>query len=339
MQASHSGSQAEDIDAIKGVKPNDIIVAFMGQTGSGKSRFIDLLTGQEGRRAQNNLGSVTQGIQATRIAVTTKLSDDIGLTLPSDLNGRDIVFVDTPGFDDSQKTDYQVLCLINDWLKETYQREVKLSGLVYLHPITHNRMAGTPHKNLRMFAKLCGDIAMTQVILVTTFWERGDARRAGESRVKELREIYWKPLLEKGSSVDALKTTTSTEAWRVISALLSKRVKESERVLLQEEVVDQKIAFNETEAAQTLYTELQKQLAMKKKTLTRLHQQVKESTDAQIRGQLEREIQQTQREFDQTFVESKALKRSLFTRLRTFVSGKKTQAKGVKVPEPVQEQK
>ncbi|KAJ3571955.1 hypothetical protein NP233_g3416 [Leucocoprinus birnbaumii] len=328
--------QVQDIrNATKGVRPDDIIVAFMGETGSGKSHFIDLLTGQKGRRAQNSANSVTQNIEATRILPDDGKSGNTRFTIQEDvlrtLQGRSIVLVDTPGFDDSTRSDYQILCLINDWLKETYQREVKLSGLVYLHRITHNRMAGTPHKNLRMFAKLCGDIAMTQVILVTTFWERGDARTAGQGRVKELMDIYWKPLLDRGSSVDALKTATPAEAWRIITALIGKRVKESERVLLQEEIVDKKIALNETEAGQALYSNYQKQLAARKKNLAKLRKDLEVSKDKDLKSRLEAEIKVAEQEFNKTFQESNALKRSLIERIISLLSGRKTQARAVNV--------
>jgi predicted GTPase len=34
--------------------------------------------------------------------------------------GSNIVFVDTPGFDDTKKTDSDILKMISDWLEKTY---------------------------------------------------------------------------------------------------------------------------------------------------------------------------------------------------------------------------
>lgn len=95
----------------------------MGPTGSGKSyvgdgrlyvlgaeacvsQFIDLLTGQPGRRAGNSLKSVTSQIQLTRVKHPKY--------------GDRIVLVDTPGFDDTSRTDKQVLQMIGDWLQKTW---------------------------------------------------------------------------------------------------------------------------------------------------------------------------------------------------------------------------
>jgi hypothetical protein len=70
-------------------------------------QFIDLLAGElQGRRAGNGLASVTQGIQATRVS-------------SSAYPGRDIVLVDTPGFDDTMRSDMEILHMISEWLKAT----------------------------------------------------------------------------------------------------------------------------------------------------------------------------------------------------------------------------
>jgi hypothetical protein len=37
------------------------------------------------------------------------------------------------------------------WLNTAYKENVKLSGIVYLHPVSQNRITGAAYKNLRMF--------------------------------------------------------------------------------------------------------------------------------------------------------------------------------------------
>jgi len=74
--------------------------------------------------------------------------------------GDRLVLVDTPGFDDTNKSDLEILQMISNWLQNVYEKRIKLAGIIYLHRITDNRMAGTPHRNLRMFGQLCGDQAV-----------------------------------------------------------------------------------------------------------------------------------------------------------------------------------
>jgi len=71
-------------------------------------KFIDLLTRQLGKRAGDSLESVTTEIGATR------------MPLPGDPKEREIVLIDTPGFDGTMKSDMEVLIMINEWLVKTY---------------------------------------------------------------------------------------------------------------------------------------------------------------------------------------------------------------------------
>lgn len=71
-------------------------------------KFIDLLTRQSGKRAGDSLESVTTEIGATR------------MPLPGDPKEREIVLIDTPGFDGTMKSDMEVLIMINEWLVKTY---------------------------------------------------------------------------------------------------------------------------------------------------------------------------------------------------------------------------
>lgn len=43
----------------------------------------------------------------------------VKLTVPELADG-DVVFVDTPGFDDTHKSDADILKMVADWLKSTY---------------------------------------------------------------------------------------------------------------------------------------------------------------------------------------------------------------------------
>ena len=75
-----------------------------------------------------------------------------------------------------------------------------LSGLLYFHRISDNRMAGTPLKNLRMFEELCGKNAFHSVILTTTMWDEVDGE-TGEERERELKEKYcWSVILRPADS-------------------------------------------------------------------------------------------------------------------------------------------
>ncbi|XP_006459451.1 hypothetical protein AGABI2DRAFT_191422 [Agaricus bisporus var. bisporus H97] len=312
---------AKRINATRDVRKDDTIIAFMGPTGAGKSFFIDLLTGasDQDRRAGSTLRSVTSQIEATTVVH------------PSDKDRR-VVLVDTPGFDDTTRSDMQILQMISEWLQSMYKADVKLSGLIYLHRITDNRMAGSPYKNLRMFGELCGDVAMNQVFLVSTMWGKIKPE-IGEAREQELKDRFWEPLIKKGSSVERLSKTKSDEAWRIVNKLIEihdKKLKK-EIVLLQEEMVDLGIKLNETQAGKTLYTSLQKQLVDQKDALKSLLTQVEKSNDRELTKELKKEYDKIEADFQKTFEEAKKFKVSIGTKIVGIFGGKKAKAKAVKI--------
>lgn len=110
--------------------------------------------------------------------------------------------IDTPGFDDTHKTDTQVLREITNWLSTAYTADLKLTGIIYLHRILDVKMGGSAMKNLRMFKKLCGDDSLGSVVLATTFWGMA-MPEIEQSREAQLttRSDFWGHFIQKGSKV------------------------------------------------------------------------------------------------------------------------------------------
>ena len=79
--------------------------------------------------------------------------------------------MDTPGFDDTDRDDGDVLNEIASWLYLQRKKELKLTGLIYLHRITDNRVGSTAVRNLRLLRALVGEDNMRNLVLVTNRWE------------------------------------------------------------------------------------------------------------------------------------------------------------------------
>ena len=82
----------------------------------------------------------------------------------------------------------------------SYKNNKLLSGILYLHRITDNRVAGSSLRNLRMFQKLCGRDALDKVYFTTTMWDEIE-RTLGEKRLEELITNYWKTMISHGAQV------------------------------------------------------------------------------------------------------------------------------------------
>lgn len=224
------------------ITPKDIVIAVMGITGSGKSTFISHFA--EGVVIGHTLEACTSavGIYESRYDAKTK-----------------IFFVDTPGFDDTYKSDTDILREIADWLSQAYGNDIKLTGIVYLHRILDVRLGGSAMKNLRMFKKLCGDDALPSVVLATTWWSNVDAA-TGSQRETELatREAFWAGMISKGSRMFR-QDNGAQSARHIVDYLVSR--KRPVTLKIQEELVDEKKTLDETGAG----LEVDAQLAAQKK--------------------------------------------------------------------------
>lgn len=283
-----------------------IVIALMGPTGSGKSNFINQLRGAREERAAHQLKSHTQVVR--EFQYTSK--------------DRQYVFVDTPGFDDTYRTDRDILREIAEWLEQKYRGKVTLSGIIYTHRITDNRMSGSVCKNLDMFARLCGDKAAGGVRLVTTMWDKAKNRELAESRVSQLEGNFWKPLIDAGARHKRFDENSSRCAWEITDDLTGG----TEALLLQEELVDAARKLNETTAGQALYTQFQKLLHEQKETIKQLQDEAKAQKDPQLTKQLEEERRRLEAELQKTWDEMGKLKIPFFRRIALFFSFKKTQS-------------
>ncbi|KAG6382093.1 hypothetical protein JVT61DRAFT_734 [Boletus reticuloceps] len=202
--------------------PDDIVIAIMGPTGTGKSTLVRLASGYD-IRIGHELKSCTKDILAIRFRDRE--------------SGRHIVLVDTPGFDDTYNSDLEILNLISDWLNSSYKKDKLLSGILYLHRISDNRMAGTPLKNLRVFQKLCGNDALDKVYLTTTMWDEV-VLSEGERRLEELEAEYWKALIQQGAQVVCCRNDNDS-AKEIIQRIVTQEQDATRKaVLLQQEMAD-----------------------------------------------------------------------------------------------------
>ncbi|KAF9489932.1 hypothetical protein BDN71DRAFT_249534 [Pleurotus eryngii] len=172
-------------------KSKNIVIAIMGATGAGKSTFIG-----------HAYGKTKKSLVSHHIKPHTAKVQPIEVTI----DGCRITLLDTPGFDDDV-TDTRVLVMIADWLQETYSNQVKLTGIIYLHRISDNRMTvSTPFKRSKTFAQICGTSAADRLVLVTTMWGcvRSDI---GRRREESLKNGYWKGLIDRNAKVARFDAT------------------------------------------------------------------------------------------------------------------------------------
>jgi len=128
-------------------------------------------------------------------------------------HGYPVFFVHTPGFDDTYKSDAEILAMIIAWLKKA--RNAKLATILYLHRISDNRVAGSAMINLRTFLSFFRQRAMPNLIIATTMWNELRMEEIGVNREEELKECFLKDMVADGCRIERFKDTHDS-VWRII---------------------------------------------------------------------------------------------------------------------------
>ncbi|KAK2013809.1 hypothetical protein LZ32DRAFT_675564 [Colletotrichum eremochloae] len=228
-----------------GSKSSDIIIAVMGVTGSGKSTFISQLTGQE--------VPIGHGLRSlTAITTIYKYCHPVY---------GNIHLIDTPGFDDTVTSDTDVLKNIAAFMSESYKKGTLLTGVVYMHKITDNRVSGSSQRSINMFKKLCGDDSFKHVVLTTSMWGEGDADAAKIDRETELKEDkrFWGLMQSGGSKVMRWLNNRPSASAIVEHLLESSQMHGLTTLQIQRELVEENRDLEETSAGQEVGRELLKE--------------------------------------------------------------------------------
>ncbi|PPQ71319.1 hypothetical protein CVT24_012045 [Panaeolus cyanescens] len=173
----------------------------MGQTGVGKSTFIECLAGEKGKSgsmgiSKDQLEGFTQEISIYRVVKTKNFI------------GFPMYVIDTPGFSDRKISELKIVKMIQDWMR-LHKRD-NINRILYLDRITDIRMSGSKGRRLEMFKSLTGSRSAGLITFVTTMWNnlwKEDQIARADERFAQLKENHWKEFVDKGAAITKFQNT------------------------------------------------------------------------------------------------------------------------------------
>ncbi|CAF3506414.1 unnamed protein product [Fusarium graminearum] len=291
--------QAESFKAFLGLnqpEPGDRFFLVMGLTGAGKSTFISNCTGHN-VVVGHGLYSCTNSIGVYQYTS----------------HGQRIFLIDTPGFNDTTRSDIDTLEILATYLGASYANGVRISGIITLYPISNNRMAGSNLRSLAILNAVSGFASNDNLAIVTTMWPESSS--SIEKTILEERELelltkyeFFGDLVNRGAATfrhyDRGYSKVGS-ARRIVDSLARKLNGHSPGVLqLQREVVDEKKNLGETTAGIAAAEYLYKARLEHDNHLKQLNTELERTSTGsdeeyylqllELKAEVDKEIQQTE---------------------------------------------
>ncbi|TCD63732.1 hypothetical protein EIP91_004983, partial [Steccherinum ochraceum] len=260
-----------------GRKKDDVVnILVMGVTGTGKTTFVNLVSNSN-LRVGVGLQSATDVIQK---------SDEFYL------DDSCVSLVDTPGFDDTTKSETEVLKVLCDYLTSEYAEGRKLHGIIYFHRITDNRVSGSSQKSLNFFKDLAGPEAQKNCVVVTNMWNQVDQAK-GEAREDELKfnDNFLKAAIANGTTLMRHDNSLAS-AQSIVRAMVKN---EPVPLALQKEMVIEKKGLHETVAGRTLLGEWAEEEQKHQEEMDQLRKDLEEARRARNTSDVEEILEEEQR--------------------------------------------
>jgi hypothetical protein len=228
-----------------------------------------------------------------------------------------VSLVDCPGFNDTNRSDTEVLAEIAKVLSAQYllANKLHLRGILYLRDITKTRMEGSDVRTLKLFSRLVGPSAFPHVVFVTTMWGRLDAegQRVAYKREKELKDHFWKEMILEGSYVTAFQGSKASA-----EGIVAQLIGDANPVILQiqHELIDQDMALESTAAGAILAPVVEERLVESKSRLRRFRARLVGESNSTIKTTVLLDIERAERERDQAQLDKDQLKKKIGSELK-----------------------
>ena len=156
-----------------------------------------------------------------------------------------------------------------------------VTGVLFLHRISDNKFSQTADRISNMLKSLCGDDAMSHLMLCTTMWDRV-SEDVGHDRFDELCDTgAWEDMISKGASTGMI-CNVDPNAQRNAEKIMSELIKHANpvEVAIQDELVNQNKTVAQTGAGKVLSKHLQATKAEAERKMSELQEKLNKEKEA-----------------------------------------------------------
>ncbi|KAF8212915.1 hypothetical protein K438DRAFT_1928097 [Mycena galopus ATCC 62051] len=163
---------------------------------------------------------------------------------PIELHGRQVVLLDTPSFDHTDKSQAEILRNIAFELETKYRQGIKLHGIIYLYRISDVRVSNAAKQDFLCLRKLCGNRSIRNVVILTTMWDSVNAQE-GRRRAADLQFLpdLFRPALEDGARLMHHTDGTVVFVHEIFKSIIKNQ---PEALAIQEQLVDKDMDIDQT---------------------------------------------------------------------------------------------
>ncbi|CAE6352818.1 unnamed protein product [Rhizoctonia solani] len=283
-----------------GAPQRPILIALFGATGVGKSTFANDASG-------GDLG-VGRGLNSRTRTVQKSPTFQI--------DGRSVVLLDTPGFDDEEISDVGTLKQIAGYLSSNYGQGQILSGIIYLHRITDNRMGGANARTFNLFRKMCGTETLRNVIIATNMWSNPPTD-VQEMREQQLQNNFFREALDGGARMFRRDAQGRESAHRILRQLVGQAPLP---LRIDVETVVEKKALHETDAGKAVEVRLLERINRQEEAIKEARRELEQAhlDEARNAANLQEEVEREQREMDELKAQIDSLRQGMEEERREY---------------------
>jgi hypothetical protein len=255
-------------------------------TGSGKSTFISLLADETVQVGHYLSSCKCFMIRNCRVILTCCSGTIDAQGYIATIDGHATLLLDTPGFDDTERSDFEIVNEIAMGLHILYEKRLSLRGVVYIQRIADTRMSGSSRRTLEILDAICGIQASANITFVTTMWDKlgPNSETIGRERTEEMERLFLANFIERGARIER-HAGTAASAKDIIKRILSTHA--SVILEIQHETEVQSLTLEQTRVGKILCIDLQRQQKEFDAELEETEQQLLEALQSNDRTAIE----------------------------------------------------